>query len=357
MKRIISILFCTLAIQLILNSQNRISNTVEFDKLVYDFGDVLITDGPLTCTFTVKNISEKPIAIYQVASSCGCTGVKWTKEPISPGKTGKITATYTNDEGPYLFDKALTIYISSLKRPVILRLKGIAKEKKQTIQEIYNYPIGALGFRETTIKAMNMTQGEERSAEISFANLSKNSVNITFITNKGIKAIAKPNPIPSQSTGKIIYTITTDREHWGKNTYSIHPVINGKQQSQSIDFQTFIKEDFSNLNEEQIKNSANPIFKSSTFSFGKIRAGELIEATFKYENVGKSEFQIYKIDIDYQSATAKAETSVKPKEIGIINVKADSAKMPKGEGLIIVTLTTNSPLRPIINLFIAGWID
>ena len=357
MKKIISIIFCFLTLQLIGNSQNRISDKVEFDKLVHDFGDVLLTDGPLTCTFNVKNLSDKPIAIYQVAPSCGCTGVKWTKEPLNPGKTGKITATYTNDEGPYLFDKTLTVYISSLKRPVILRLRGIAKEKQKTMTEIYKFRVGPLGFRETTVKAMNMSQGDERSEEITFANLGKHPVNLAFKTEKGITATAKPNPIPSQSTGKIIYTIKTDREHWGKNTYKIYPIINGNQQSQSIDFQTFIKENFSNTSEEQIKIASNPIFKSSTFSFGKISSGNTIEATFEYENVGKSEFQIYKIDIDYPLATAYAENSVKPKNIGIIKVKINSAKMPKGEGLIIITLTTNSPLRPIINLFIAGWIE
>jgi hypothetical protein len=31
--------------------------------------------------------------------------------------------------------------------------------------------------------------------------------------------------------------------------------------------------------------------------------------------------------------------------------------MPEGEMLTIVTLTTNCPLRPIINLFVAGWIE
>jgi hypothetical protein len=38
-------------------------------------------------------------------------------------------------------------------------------------------------------------------------------------------------------------------------------------------------------------------------------------------------------------------------------VDIDTSDMPEGEMLTIVTLTTNSPLRPIVNLFIAGWIE
>ena len=86
-----------------------IDGTVRFDRTVYDFGDVTVGQGALTCTFTASNISSKPVVIYNVVSSCGCTGVKWTREPIMPGNSGKITATYSNDEGPYPFDKTLTV--------------------------------------------------------------------------------------------------------------------------------------------------------------------------------------------------------------------------------------------------------
>ena len=38
-------------------------------------------------------------------------------------------------------------------------------------------------------------------------------------------------------------------------------------------------------------------------------------------------------------------------------VHLDTSDLPAGEHLTIVTLTTNSPLRPIVNLFIAGYIE
>ena len=48
----------------------QVGESVEFDKTVHDFGDVSISDGPLSCTFTVKNIGKEPIAIYEVVTSC-----------------------------------------------------------------------------------------------------------------------------------------------------------------------------------------------------------------------------------------------------------------------------------------------
>ncbi len=99
-----------------------------FDKTVHDFGQVSQSAGPLTCTFTVTNSSDEPLTIFAVVSSCGCTGVEWTRETIAPGEKGSIKATYSNDEGPTYFDKTLSVYTSAQKKPVILHLKGIVKK-------------------------------------------------------------------------------------------------------------------------------------------------------------------------------------------------------------------------------------
>ena len=101
------------------------------DKTVHDFGEISLKDGPVSCSFSLTNISEDPLTIYAVVSSCGCTGVEWTRETLEPGASGVITATYSNDEGPYPFDKNLTVYVSDIKKPIVLHLKGVTSKKKK----------------------------------------------------------------------------------------------------------------------------------------------------------------------------------------------------------------------------------
>jgi Protein of unknown function (DUF1573). len=115
----------------------QVDEVVEFDRTVHDFGDISVNDGPVTCTFTVKNIGKEPIAIYEVVTSCGCTDAQWTREPLQPGKTGTITGTYKNEDGPVPFDKTLTVYIAGVSKPVILRMRGVVHEKKKSVAELY----------------------------------------------------------------------------------------------------------------------------------------------------------------------------------------------------------------------------
>ena len=117
-------------------ARERIAEGVFLDKTIHDFGDILLDEGPVSCTFTLVNESPSPVVIYSVVSSCGCTDVRWTREPVKTGGEGKITATYTNDEGPYPFDKTLTMYVSGIKKPIVLRLRGTSMEKKKSLDEV-----------------------------------------------------------------------------------------------------------------------------------------------------------------------------------------------------------------------------
>lgn len=101
----------------------------EFDKTVHDFGTITVKDGPQSCTFTVTNRGKEPLTILSAIPSCGCTGISWTRADIAPGSAGSIEATYSNEDGPYPFDKTITVYLSDIKKPVVLHLRGNVTKK------------------------------------------------------------------------------------------------------------------------------------------------------------------------------------------------------------------------------------
>ena len=332
---------------------------IEFDRTIHNFGDVMLSDGPLSCTFTLKNTGSTPTVIYTVVTSCGCTDVKWTKEPILPGQTGTISATYSNDEGPYPFDKALTAYISGVNKPVILRIRGISHEKQLSIEEMYPIRIdSSVGIKSLELKCGNIEQGGRRSDEVNIANLSRKPAEVTFKdVSDNLSIRVEPNPIPPRQTARLTFTVTADRSIWGKNLYYATPVIDGKESKSRLSVYAFTKESFNDMTEEERKAGAKPIFNTNTFSAGKIKAGTKIDAEYQFSNAGERDFVIYKIDIDHPSSGYELPDPVKPGTKGKIRIHLDTTGLPEGEMLISCTLTTNSPSRPIVNLYIAGWIE
>lgn len=351
-----------LSLTSVAQAQEKIGNSLEIDKMVHNFGDILLGSGPVSCEFTVKNTGDKPAVIYNVVSSCGCTDVKWTREPLMPGKTGRISVTYTNDEGAYPFDKNLTVYFSDVKKPVILKVRGVSVKEKQPLSQMYPVHYGPLGLRERELKCGNLEQGGQKSDAVMVANISDSPITVGFEdVSKNLEIRVSPNPIPAQSTAEMSFTVTADRELWGKNHYTAVPVINGKRYGsageEALDIWAFTKENFSGLSDEQKSKGPRPMFETSTYSFGKVKKGETVHAEFSFRNEGKSDFCVYRVNADACCWSHSTIPVAEPGEEVSFRVHVDTKDMAFGEALTIVTLTTNSPLRPIVNLFVAGWIE
>lgn len=339
-------------------AQGNSSGPVTFDKTVHDFGDILVTDGPVSCSFTMTNVSQKDVVIGSVVSSCGCTDVDWTRTPLKPGAKGTITATYNNEDGAYPFEKTLTVYISGVSSPTVLRLRGIVHEKKLSLSEMYSVRFGDFALKESSIKCGNLQQGQQKSGEVTVANLSGKPLTIKFEdVSEDLTVKVSPNPVPAGSTATMSFTVNANRSKWGKNFYYATPVVNGEKSGRKIEFWAVTKENFSGWTKEQKDAGANPIFTSSTYSFKPMNAGATVTATFEFTNKGKSNLVVYKIDSDSERAKAGTIPTVKPGEKASFKVTFDTKGMDKGEVLNIITLYTNSPLRPIVNLYITGFIN
>lgn len=78
---------------------------------------------PKAIVYEFKNTGKTAVVITNVQGSCGCTATDYNKEPILPGKSAKITATY-NAANKGAFTKTVTVTTSAEKTPKILTLKG-----------------------------------------------------------------------------------------------------------------------------------------------------------------------------------------------------------------------------------------
>jgi hypothetical protein len=88
-----------------------VEEKVSIDKTEHNFGTIKQEDGSVSAVFTLTNNTQAPVILSEVRPSCGCTTPSWTKEPIEPGKTGVVTATYKpSSAGP--FEKSVKISVS-----------------------------------------------------------------------------------------------------------------------------------------------------------------------------------------------------------------------------------------------------
>jgi hypothetical protein len=66
---------------------------LKFKEEAHKFGKVP-QGTPVTHEFTFTNTGTDPVVLSNVTVSCGCTTPVWSKDPVLPGKTGSVKATF-----------------------------------------------------------------------------------------------------------------------------------------------------------------------------------------------------------------------------------------------------------------------
>ena len=95
---------------------------MKWEKHKHDFGTIT-KDHPVSTTFEFANEGDKPIVIQKVKGSCGCTATSYEQEPILPGASSEIKATYNaKSVGP--FTKTVSVYTNQDEEPFILTITG-----------------------------------------------------------------------------------------------------------------------------------------------------------------------------------------------------------------------------------------
>lgn len=131
MKKAFSLFVALFALVAISYAQKGVT---KFASETHDFGK--IEQGkPATYTFEFKNTGTDPIIISDASASCGCTKPTFSREPIMPGKTGTVAATYNAAAmGP--FNKSVTVTSNGESPSVVLYLKGEVVSKEAAAQTV-----------------------------------------------------------------------------------------------------------------------------------------------------------------------------------------------------------------------------
>ena len=96
---------------------------ITFDKTEHNFGR-LLQGEVVTYTFHFTNTGNTPLIITGVGTSCGCTAGDYPREPIAPGKSGDIKATYDSKGHNGFQHRTLTVTSNTIPNQTTLDIKA-----------------------------------------------------------------------------------------------------------------------------------------------------------------------------------------------------------------------------------------
>ena len=117
--------FLLLFITCVVLSAKSPQSVITFENTVANLGTFPESRPIVSSEFVFKNTGDAPLVIHQAIASCGCTTAMFTKKPIQPGESGKVSVTY-NGTGRYpgFFKKIITIRSNAKNGLVRLYIEG-----------------------------------------------------------------------------------------------------------------------------------------------------------------------------------------------------------------------------------------
>ncbi len=337
---------------------NQVPSVIQFDKTTFDFATIKEEKGIVTGVFKFKNTGKSDVQILSVRPSCGCTTSEYTKEPVKPGGTGVIKATYDPAGRPGPFNKSIAVTTNDQNSPnVTLFIKGNVLPKPKTKEEIYPVVQGGLRFV-TNHLSFNLTNNESKVDTIKIYNAGSKKLELNFNAVPAYVTILTPSIIkldPQAESRIIIRYDAAKRNEIGFSYDKFSFTSNDTAQVEKIIYLSAnINEDFSKLTPEQLLNAPAISIENENYDFGKIKLGDVVDYWFIVKNTGKSTLIIRKVKASCGcTATQPEQTEIAPGQSTRIKASFNSAGR-MGQQHKTITVITNDPKRSNITLSIKG---
>lgn len=89
-----------------------------------------ITEGDtLLMVYSFTNIGDVPLIISNYEVACSCTEVTFPKEPILPGKEGKISVSFDSDGKIGYQDRTISLFSNAITSPFKIRFTTSVKKE------------------------------------------------------------------------------------------------------------------------------------------------------------------------------------------------------------------------------------
>ncbi|WP_075601741.1 DUF1573 domain-containing protein [Saccharicrinis aurantiacus] len=328
-----------------------------FNKTLHDFGAIKEADGKVSYKFTFKNTGAQPLVVHNVRASCGCTTPDWSKQPIAPGASGYVKATFDPKNRPGNFNKTITVTANTDPGNTVLRITGNVQQREKTLADIYPRELGPLRLKTSHLSFTKITPQGKKTEEIEVINDSKEAISISFgrVPNH-ITITASPAKLAPGQKGKFIASYdASKKQDWGFVYDQIFVNINDEvDYKKRISINANIQEDFANWTDDQKENAPKISVDNKIFDFGEIKQGAKAEHTFVITNSGKSNLIIRKVKASCGcTAVTPDKKVIGPGES--TNVKASFNSQGKtGRQNKSVTVITNDPMASNILLRVQG---
>jgi hypothetical protein len=333
-----------------------------FTEKTYDFGEIIEAGGNAEHQFLFTNNTGRVIRILSVQASCGCTTPGWTKEPVLPGNTAFVKASFDPKGRPGYFNKSLTVTTDFDGNPISLQIRGQVVGKKTDVGPT-DYPSenGSLRFKFNSFPLGKIFINRKATSK-AFPVYNAGSKTVTFtgkITGPQYIKVETPKAVRPKESGTIKVTYDArSRNQFGFVSDNVEIATDDDALPLKV-FSVYatIEEFFPPLSPEELTLAPVLQMELSAIDFGRIRQGNVLRREITIKNTGAKELRIKSVQGNCSCITAQVEpVRINAGEEGKLQVSLNTEGRT-GIQQKAVTVYSNDPKNPVQRVTITGYIE
>ncbi|MCM1150833.1 MAG: DUF1573 domain-containing protein [Alistipes sp.] len=346
---------------MVLCSASAAQGQLAFDSPTWDFGSIRESDGRVSHTFAGINRGAEPAVIVDVVTSCGCTVPEFSRKPVLPGDSVRITVTYDPMNRPGAFSRELGVYTSERKRAASLTVRGSVVPREKSIEELYPVDAGG-GLRlDGTLCAFTYVYpGSLRLMSLGYVNTADRTVHLELRPEEssGVLTVDYPREIAPGERGEINfrYAVPGDAPRYGTLRDAFSLSVDGRGGNVVLVAHAIGADD-----PAAIDKAAAPQAQPSDLivKFGSVkRSAPLQRRTFTLSNTGRGELIVRAVENRGRIATTLAPgCRIAPGESFRAELLLDPARQEYGPMTDHLIFVTNDPARPMRRVRVTAIIE
>lgn len=336
---------------------------LQFREESYDFGSVSEHKGPVTHEFVFTNTSNRPVKIINVQASCGCTTPGWSKEPVAPGKTGYVQASFDPAGRPGFFNKSLTVTTDLEANPIILQIKGqVSSDEEGRVDETgFTVSKGNLKFKTSAFNMGKVLIRDEYAVK-EFPVVNGGSKPIIFsqtTTPKHIKVEVEPKQLAAGAKGtiRISYNGALKNQYGFQSDNVEITTTDDDGAVKSFSVYATMEDYFPQLTAEDFAKA--PILKlgETSIDLGRVKMNSEIVREVEVFNNGRTDLVIKAVQGNCTCVKATVDdTTIKPGKSAKIKVTFNPLER-EGTQQKAVTVYSNDPRNPVQRFTFSAYVE
>ncbi len=348
-----------LAISLLFTQSIICAQSLKFSTSEWNFGTIAEDGGEVSHTFEFTNVTDKPIVITDVKTTCGCTMPKYSKRPIAAGAHSTIEITYDPMYRPGVFSRDIKIYTSANSDPVVIKIVGDATPRKLSVEMQYPY-ILLDGVRISSLYTPlgNVSPDSPQQGQWELINTSDSRRNIEFRVKDAASSYLKIEAPTSLEAGEsavvnIRYELPSQGGVYGELRDYIDGYIDGKMSRMQIRTRGYAIDNFDPASK---KGQRSGLFSGNFINFGTlIRHKDNLSRKLTIENCGTETIHIRAIECpEGVEVVSKRGMNIEPKERLTLSVNLLRESIELGSMVKYITFILSDPDQPVVKVKVVG---